>query len=104
LNYAATPFQIRRGLIQARLKADGETITLTFVIDEQGRLLRSFLPRWGNQTADKQYEEIPFGGSYQTEKTFGGYTIPSQMGAGWWFGTDRYFEFFRTNLDLAQYH
>jgi hypothetical protein len=94
---------IDQNTIQSRLKADGETITLTFVIDKQGRLLRSFLLRWGNQTADKQYAEIPFGGSYQTEKTFGGYTIPSQMGAGWWFGTDRYFEFFGVSIERAEF-
>jgi hypothetical protein len=92
---------IDHNTIQARLKVDGETIAVTFVIDDQGRLLRSFLPRWGNQTTDKQYAEIPFGGTYQAEKTFGGYTIPSQMGAGWWFGTDRYFEFFQVAIEQA---
>jgi hypothetical protein len=94
---------IDHNTIQARLKVDGEPIALTFVIDEQGKLLRSFLPRWGNQTADKRYAVIPFGGVYQAEQTFGGYTIPSQMGAGWWFSTDRYFEFFRISIEQAAF-
>jgi hypothetical protein len=89
--------------IQATLKADGETIVLTFAIDNQGRLLRGTLPRWGNKAEDGQYAEIPFGGEYQAEQTFGGYTIPSQMGAGWWIGTDRYFEFIRTTLEQVQF-
>ncbi|MCU0551367.1 MAG: hypothetical protein MUC48_18620 [Leptolyngbya sp. Prado105] len=87
--------------IQASFKADNEPMTLTFVIDNQGRLLRSSLLRWGDQTEDKQFTEIPFGGEYPAERTFGGYTIPSQMGAGWWFGTDRYFEFFRVTIEQA---
>jgi hypothetical protein len=90
--------------IQANLEADGEPITLIFVIDHQGKLLRGSLLRWGNQTKDGHYAEIPFGGDHQAERTFGGYTIPSQMGAGWRIGTKRYFEFFRTTIEQAQFH
>lgn len=89
--------------IQASLEFDNQPITLTFAIDSQGRLLKSSLLRWGDQTEDKHYAEIPFGGEYPAERTFAGYTIPSQMGAGWWFGTDRYFEFFRVTLDQAEF-
>lgn len=94
---------IDENTIQASLKADSEPITLTFVIDAQGRLLKSSFPRWGNQTEDKHYSEIPFGGEYQAEQTFSGYTIPSQMGAGWWIDTESYFEFFRTTIEQAQF-
>jgi hypothetical protein len=94
---------IDANMIQADLKADSEPITLTFVIDDRGRLLRSSLLRWGNQTEDKNYANIPFGGEYLAEQTFGGYTIPSRMGAGWWFGTERYFEFFRVTLEQTRF-
>jgi hypothetical protein len=90
--------------IQASFKANHEPITLTLVIDDRGRLLKSSLLRWGDQTDDKHYAEIPFGGEYQAEQTFGGYTIPSQMGAGWWIGTDRYFEFIRTTIQHVEFH
>ncbi|BAU13092.1 hypothetical protein LEP3755_36290 [Leptolyngbya sp. NIES-3755] len=89
--------------IQAMIKADNQSIALTFVIDDQGRLLQSSFLRWGNQTEDQQYTEIPFGGEYTAERSFGGYTIPSQMGAGWWIGTERYFEFFRTSIEQAEF-
>jgi hypothetical protein len=92
-----------KNTIQASLKADSETITLTFEIDEKGKLLRGYLPRWGNQTEDGHFAEIPFGGEYQAEQTFAGYTIPSQMGAGWRIGTDGYFEFIRTTLRKADF-
>jgi hypothetical protein len=89
--------------IQASLKADGVPITLTFVIDGDGRLLQASVMRWGDQTEDKQYAEIPFGGYFQAEQTFDGYTIPTQMGAGWWIGSDRYFEFFRMRIETAKF-
>jgi hypothetical protein len=94
---------IDHNTIQASLKADNEPITLTFVIDHQGRLLKSSFLRWGDQTEDKHYAEIPFGGEYSAEQTFNGYTIPSRMSAGWWIGTDRYFEFFRVTIGYAEF-
>jgi|SRR5215468_5240290 len=41
------------------------------------------------------------GGQVQEERSFGGYTIPSKVGVGWWIGTDRYFEFFRAQVEDA---
>lgn len=89
--------------IQASLQIDGELVTLTLVIDTNGKLLKLSLPRWGNQTEDGSYTYIPFGGEYQEELTFGGFTIPSQMIAGWWFETDRYLEFFRATIEEAEF-
>jgi hypothetical protein len=90
--------------IQASLKVDDEPVTLTLFIDANGKLLKLSLPRWGDQTEDRSYTYIPFGGEYQEEKTFGGFTIPSQMSAGWWLGTDRYSEFFRATVEKAELH
>lgn len=89
--------------IEASLNIDGEPVTLTLVIDTDGKLLKLSLPRWGNQTEDGSYTYIPFGGEYQEERTFRGFTIPSQISAGWWFGTDRYLEFFRATITQAEF-
>jgi uncharacterized protein (DUF924 family) len=89
--------------IEANLNIDGEPITLTLVIDTDGKLVKLFLQRWGNQTEDSSYTYIPFGGEYQEERTFGGFTIPCQISAGWWFGTDRYLEFFRATIKQAEF-
>jgi hypothetical protein len=32
---------------------------------------------------------------------FGGYTIPSKVSVGWRLGADRYFEFFRAQIEDA---
>jgi hypothetical protein len=66
-----------------------------------GKLLKLSLPRWRNQTEDGSYNYIPFGGEFQQEKTFGGFTIPSRINAGWWLGTDHYLEFFRATVEQA---
>ncbi|MEX0822043.1 MAG: hypothetical protein WD021_07845 [Rhodothermales bacterium] len=32
----------------------------------------------------------PYGFEVEEERTFGGYTIPSRIRGGWWYGTDRF--------------
>ncbi|NJM70722.1 MAG: hypothetical protein HC862_11100 [Scytonema sp. RU_4_4] len=95
---------IDENTIQASLKINDEPVTLTLTIDPaNGKLLKLSLPRWGDHTEDGSYTYIPFGGEYQEEHTFGGFTIPSLMGAGWWFGTDRYSEFFCATIEQAEF-
>jgi hypothetical protein len=90
--------------IQASLKIDGEPVTLTLFIDSNGKLLKLSFPRWGEHTEDGSYTYIPFGGEVQQEQTFSGFTIPSQVSLGWWFGTERYSDFFRATIEQAEFH
>jgi hypothetical protein len=94
---------IDENTIQASLKIDGEPVTLTLIIDADGKLLKLSVPRWGEHTEDGSFAYIPFGGEVQEERTFGGLTIPSQMAVGWWFGTDRYSEFFCATIEQAEF-
>lgn len=89
--------------IQANLKIDGEPVTLTLFIDFNGKLLKLSFPRWGEHTDDGNFTYIPFGGEFQEERTFAGFTVPSQISLGWWFGTDRYSEFFRAMIEQAEF-
>lgn len=82
---------------------DGEETRLTLTVDDRGRLLEGVLPRWGNQTETGEFAYIPFGGKAEEERTFDGYTIASKASVGWWFGTERYREFFRVTLDRVVY-
>ncbi|MBC1238010.1 DUF6920 family protein [Nostoc sp. 2RC] len=90
--------------IQANFKIDGERIILTLIIDVDGKLLKLFFPRWGQHISDGSYSYIPFGGEFTEERTFSGFTIPSQLVAGWWFGTDNYSEFFRAKIERAEFY
>ena len=95
---------IAHNTIQANLKIDNEPITLTLTIDSDGKLLKLSLPRWGDKTEKGDWQYITFGGEVQAEKTFGGYTVPSKISAGWWFGTDKYWAFFQPTIEQAKFN
>ncbi|BAZ42106.1 hypothetical protein NIES4101_80740 [Calothrix sp. NIES-4101] len=98
--------------IQANFQIDNEPISLTLVIDSNGKPLKISFPRWGNQTEDGQHTYIPFGGEILAEREFAGFTIPSQLRLGWWFSSnsqqetlrDRYAEFFQGTIEQADFH
>jgi hypothetical protein len=45
--------------------------------------------RYGKDGVDA-WQLIPYGFSVDEERFFGGYTIPSVIWGGWWYGTDDY--------------
>lgn len=71
------------------LSIDGEAAPLTFHIDESGRLREITMMRYGNVGVET-WQPIPYGFAVTDEQTFDGYTIPSVLRGGWWYGTDRY--------------
>jgi len=74
--------------------------TLTLTVDGEGRLREVVFLRWN----DTEKAFVPFGVAVEEERTFGGYTIPSKLRAGWWYGTERYNEFFRATVEQAGFH
>lgn len=87
------------------LTVRGEAADLHLGIDPVGRLKTVKLTRWGNPDGG-EYRYVDFGVLAEEEKTFGGYTIPTRIRAGWYFGTDRFEhegEFFRATIDDAKY-
>lgn len=71
------------------LTIDGESIALTIRVDEAGRLQEIAMRRYGN-VGVPDWQEIPYGFAVEREETFGGYTIPTKLRGGWWYGTERY--------------
>jgi hypothetical protein len=88
---------------RATLKIGEETVALTLFVEPDGKLREVGILRWGSMTKDGGFGYIPFGGQIQEELAFGGYTIPSKVGVGWRIGEDRYFEFFRTQIENATF-
>lgn len=83
----------------------GESFEVDLQLANGGRLESLCYQRWGNPD-NTTFRYVPFGGLVEKERTFGGYTIPSQMRIGWHFGTDRFEEegeFFRCVIDAAEY-
>lgn len=94
---------IDENTIQANLSINNEPINLTLTIDADGKLLNMSLPRWGESTKGDSWDYIPFKGEVEAEQTFGGYTIPAVINAGWWFGEKNYFEFLKTRIEQAKF-
>jgi hypothetical protein len=90
---------------RAHFNVQNETADLDLAIDDHGRLKTVKLPRWGNPDGS-DYGYVDFGILAEEENAFDGYTIPTRLRAGWYFGTDRFEskgEFFRATIDGAQY-
>lgn len=89
----------------AGLTVQGHRVELDLAVDDRGRLKTVHLQRWGNPDG-AQFREVDFGGIVEEEASFGGYTIPSRLRIGWYFGTSRFDtdgEFFRVTVDDAIY-
>ena len=83
----------------------GEQAELDFTIDQTGRLKTFKLPRWGNPDG-AEFRYVDFGGTLEDDRTFCGYTIPTRLRIGWYFGSERFEsegEFFRATIDDAIY-
>lgn len=54
--------------------------------------------RWSNANPDKRFQAQPFGGALSDFKTFGGFTLPTRVEAGNFYGTADYYPFFKAHL------
>jgi len=92
-------------LLHSSFVVEREKAELDFTLEQTGRLKTFKLPRWGNpEGAECRY--VDFGAIIEEEGTFSGYTIPTRLRVGWYFGSDRFEsegEFFRATIDGAIY-
>ncbi|HTM01395.1 MAG TPA: DUF6544 family protein, partial [Candidatus Omnitrophota bacterium] len=83
----------------------GERADLALTLGSDGRLESVVYARWGNPDGGLfRYEN--FGGVMEAEAAFQGYTIPTRMRMGWYFGSDRFEregEFIRIVIDDARF-
>ena len=87
------------------LNAGGHSAEMEFVLDEGGRLRNTSMQRWGNPEGG-EFHSVRFGAIVEDESTFGGYTIPTKLRIGWYFGTKQFEtegEFFRCTVDDATF-
>ena len=91
------------GRLRLTMPIDNEDVQVTMRLESEGQLRELTLQRWSDLTDDGRYAWIPFASYTEAERTFGDYTVPTQLRASWWAGTDREFEFFRTVVDDIQY-
>jgi hypothetical protein len=89
--------------VQANFTALGEPAQLTLTMSDQGLLEELKINRWGNpDSGESRY--VDFGGRVDESGTFDGYTIPTRLRVGCYFGSDRFEsegEFFHCTIDKA---
>lgn len=86
----------------ARLQIGPVTAEVTVVISPDGMLTEMVLPRWGNPDGTG-FADYTFGASFHAHRVFSGITLPSEITAGWYYGTDRWEEgqFIRYSVDAV---
>lgn len=77
--------------VQAHVSVMGHEATITLEVDEEGRLESTQMQRWGDPEGG-EFQLYPFGGLALRERTFQGYTVPTELRVGWYFGTPRFDE------------
>ncbi len=85
------------------LPIDGEDVEATMQLGSDGELDALSLMRWSDLTEDGHYDWVPFEAMVASHRTFGGYTIPSELTATWAPRTERELEFFRARVEDAQF-
>jgi hypothetical protein len=92
----------RPGTATATFQFGQHAETAELTVGDHGELLEVRVDRWGNP-GGAPFGRYPFGVSVEAESDFDGITIPSVLGAGWWWATERQAEgeFFRARITRA---
>jgi hypothetical protein len=77
----------------------GEQEVVELHLGPAGQLRTVLMQRWGNPDGEP-FGRYPFGVTVDGERTDAGVTVPTEVRAGWWRGTDRLDagEFFRARI------
>ncbi|MGI5330578.1 DUF6544 family protein [Actinomadura nitritigenes] len=89
---------------RADLTVDGTTHSVVLSVSPEGSLTELTLDRWGAPEGGA-FDQHVFGARFGGEASYGGYTVPAMVRAGWWYGTGRWGrgEFIRFTLDQAEF-
>ncbi len=74
---------------RAVVTIDGDCVALTLTVSSEGKLTEITMERHGDVGVE-WWGPIPYGFAVEEERTFEGYTIPTRVRGGWWYGTERY--------------
>lgn len=89
---------------RADLTVGGTTHSVILTVSPEGSLIELRLDRWGAPEGGTFGRHV-FGARFSGEASYGGYTVPAAVRAGWWYGTERWDrgEFIRFTLDQAEF-
>ena len=84
---------------RATVTFNGMTQTVDITVAKNGQPLTVVIPRWSNANPDKIYRLQPFGGTVSKFREFDGYVLPTRIEGGNFIGTDRYFPFYKAEIE-----
>lgn len=85
------------------LSAFGMEQSVEVHVDERGAPVRVVFPRWSDANPQRQFQIQPFGGDLSEYRTFQGFTVPTIVHAGNFYGTPDYFAFFQVRVTSVIY-
>lgn len=88
---------------QVTLTAFGMEQSVEVHVDGRGAPTHIVLPRWSDANPQKQFQFQPFGGDLSEYRTFEGFTVPTVVHAGNFYGTAEYFPFFQVRVTSLTY-
>lgn len=97
--------ELNASQVQATFTVLGEPAKLTLTVSDQGVLKQVKVDRWGSLEGEA-FHYSDFGGIVEDSVTFDGYTIPTRLRVGWYFGSERFEsegESFHCTIDKAIY-
>jgi len=84
---------------RATVRHRGMTQTVDVRVDAQGRPLEVTIPRWTDANPERAFRLQPFGGTLADFREVDGYRLPFRVEGGNFFGTERYFPFYRARVE-----
>jgi hypothetical protein len=88
---------------RATVSYHGLTQTVEIRVDAQGCPIWVLIPRWTDANADKVFRVQPFGGFLSEFCEFQGFTLPTRVEAGNFFGTQEYFPFYKARVRAIRF-
>lgn len=85
------------------MPVDGQDIHADFLLGSRGELAELRLSRWSNLTDSGAYDWVSFRARTEAERSFDGYTIPSEIRASWRAGSNQEFDFFHAIVENARF-
>jgi hypothetical protein len=71
---------------------------LELKVAPNGRPLSIWMMRWSRENQQRKWQLQPFGGTIEDIREQDGYRVAGSVKGGNWFGTDRYFPFYKARL------
>ncbi len=81
----------------------GQSQTVNLRLNDQGLPVQVRFKRWSDANPAGEYQWQSFGGDLSEFKSFDGFTVPTRVDAGNFFGGQDYFPFYQATVDTVRF-